>query len=185
MLEFDPTESAGFLVGRVAHALKLRVQEFLDDARIVMSAEEISILTVLAHLEGPERMKPLAEKLGRDATTVSRQVAGLEEAGLVQRSPCPDDGRATVVTVTKAGRHQTRGSNDTSHAELARSRDERNIQRQCEGLGERFVTDAAQPERRRMKPRMVTKVSRAVTGSRHTTCLISFRDFIKSAGMAM
>ena len=32
MLEFDPTESAGFLVGRVAHALKLRVQEFLDDA---------------------------------------------------------------------------------------------------------------------------------------------------------
>ena len=103
MLEFDPTESAGFLVGRVAHALKLRVQEFLDDAGIDMSAEEISILTVLAHLDGPERMKPLSEKLGRDATTVSRQVASLEEAGLVERSPCPDDGRATVVTITKAG----------------------------------------------------------------------------------
>ena len=103
MLELDPTESAGFLVGRVAHALKLRVQEFLDDAGIDMSAEEISILTVLAHLDGPERMKPLSEKLGRDATTVSRQVAGLEEAGLVERSPCPDDGRATVVTITKAG----------------------------------------------------------------------------------
>jgi len=103
MLKFDPTESAGFLVGRVAHALKLRVQEFLDDAGIDMSAEEISILTVLAHLDGPERMKPLSEKLGRDATTVSRQVASLEEAGLVERSPCPDDGRATVVTITKAG----------------------------------------------------------------------------------
>ena len=103
MLEFDPTESAGFLVGRVAHSLKLRVQEFLDDAGIDMSAEEISILTVLAHLDGPERMKPLSEKLGRDATTVSRQVAGLEEAGLLERSPCPDDGRATVVTITKAG----------------------------------------------------------------------------------
>ena len=103
MLEFDPTESAGFLVGRVAHALKLRLQELLDDAGIDMSAEEISILTVLAHLDGPERMKPLSEKLGRDATTVSRQVAGLEEAGLLERSPCPDDGRATVVTITKAG----------------------------------------------------------------------------------
>ena len=103
MLEFDPTESAGFLVGRVAHSLKLRVQEFLDDAGIDMSAEEISILTVLAHLDGPERMKPLSEKLGRDATTVSRQVAGLEEAGLVERSPCPDYGRATVVRITKAG----------------------------------------------------------------------------------
>ena len=103
MLEFDPTESAGFLVGRVAHALKFCVQEFLDDAGIDMSAEEISILTVLSHLDGPERMKPLSEKLGRDATTVSRQIAGLEEAGLVERSPCPDDGRATVVTITKAG----------------------------------------------------------------------------------
>jgi DNA-binding MarR family transcriptional regulator len=103
MLGFDPTESAGFLVGRVAHSLKLRVQEFLDDAGINMSAEEISILTVLAHLDGPERMKPLSEKLGRDATTVSRQVAGLEQAGLLERSPCPDDGRATVVTITKAG----------------------------------------------------------------------------------
>ena len=64
MLDFDPTESAGFLVGRVAHALKLRVQEFLDEAGIEISAEEISILTVLAHLKEPERMKPLAEKTG-------------------------------------------------------------------------------------------------------------------------
>ena len=103
MLDFDPTESAGYLVGRVAHALKLRVQEFLDEAEIPLSAEEISILTVLAHLDGPERMKPLAEKLGRDATTVSRQIAGLEEAGFVQRTPCPEDGRATVVTITGAG----------------------------------------------------------------------------------
>ncbi|TWU12119.1 Transcriptional regulator SlyA [Symmachiella macrocystis] len=103
MLKFDPTESTGFLVGRVSHALKLRVQEFLDAAEIPLSAEEISILTVLAHLKEPEQMKPLAEKLGRDATTVSRQIAGLEQAGLVQRSPCADDGRSTVVAVTKAG----------------------------------------------------------------------------------
>jgi DNA-binding MarR family transcriptional regulator len=103
MLQFDPTESTGFLVGRVAHALKLRVQEFLDHADIPLAAEEISILTVLAHLDEPMSMRPLAEKLGRDATTVSRQVAGLETACLVKRSPCPDDGRASIVTVTKAG----------------------------------------------------------------------------------
>ena len=103
MLEFDPTESAGFLVGRVAHALKLRVQEFLDEAGIGLFGEEISILTVLAHLDGPERMNSLAEKLGRDATTVSRQVARLEEAGFVKRFPCRDDGRATLVTISKTG----------------------------------------------------------------------------------
>ena len=103
MLNFKPTESPGFLVGRVAHALKLGVQDFLDENGIRLSAEEISILTVLAHLDGPERMKPLAELLGRDATTVSRQIAGLEREKLVKRSPCPDDGRATVVKITKSG----------------------------------------------------------------------------------
>jgi DNA-binding MarR family transcriptional regulator len=104
MLNFDPTESAGFLVGRAAHALSLRVQEFLDDAEVHVSAAEITIMTVLAHMDGPEQMKPLAERLGRDATTVSRQIAGLEKAHLVKRSPCQVDGRATVVTITKAGR---------------------------------------------------------------------------------
>ena len=103
MLEFDPTESAGFLVGRVTHLLNLRVQDFLDEAGIDMSAQEIRILTVLAHLAGPERMKPLAEKLGRDPTTVSRQITGLEEKGLVQRSPCPAVGRSTVVAITRRG----------------------------------------------------------------------------------
>ncbi len=103
MLEFDPTESAGFLVGRVTHLLSLRVQEFLDEAGIDMSAQELSILTVLAHLPKPMRMKPLAEKIGRDPTTVSRQINALEEIGMVQRSPCPEDGRSTVVAITKKG----------------------------------------------------------------------------------
>jgi DNA-binding MarR family transcriptional regulator len=103
MHKLNPTESAGFLVGRVAHSLKMRVQEFLDENEIPLSAEEASILTVLAHLDGPEQMKPLAELLGRDATTVSRQIAGLEQRKLVKRSPCPEDGRATVVAITSPG----------------------------------------------------------------------------------
>lgn len=103
MLEFDPTKSTGFLVGRVAHTLNQRVQDFLDQAKIDISAQEISILTVLAHSPSPERMKWLAEKLGRDATTVSRQISGLEKSALVRRSPCPEDGRSTVVAITKKG----------------------------------------------------------------------------------
>ena len=66
-------------------------------------AKEISILTVLAHLDGPGRIKSLADMLGRDATTVSRQIVGLGEAGWVQRSTCPEDGRASVVTIPRAG----------------------------------------------------------------------------------
>ena len=104
MLKFNPTESTGYLVGRVAHALHLKVQEFLDEAGIEMSAEELSILTVVAHLDTRETMKSLASLCGRNATTVSRQVSALEKAGYVKRSPCPDDGRASVVSITPAGK---------------------------------------------------------------------------------
>lgn len=103
MLKFDPTESTGFLVARVAHQLQQQVQEFLDEAGIDMTAQEITILTVVAHLQEPEQMKRLAEKCGRDATTVSRQIGALEKAGLVKRSPSADDGRFNVVSITKKG----------------------------------------------------------------------------------
>ncbi len=36
--------------------------------------------------------------------SVTRILAGLEEAGLVQRSPCPGDGRKVVLQLTPAGR---------------------------------------------------------------------------------
>jgi hypothetical protein len=56
MFEFDPTESAGFLVSRVIHALKLGIQKFLDEAAIPITAKEISILTVLASIDSPAQM---------------------------------------------------------------------------------------------------------------------------------
>ena len=90
MLNFQPTESPGFLVGRVAHALNLAVQEFLEEGDIPVSVEELRILTVMAHLDGPEQMKLLAELLGRDATTVSRQIAGLERRKLVKPTARPE-----------------------------------------------------------------------------------------------
>lgn len=58
---------------------------------------------MLAHLESSERMKPLTALLGRDATTISRQTAGLEQRGLVKRSRCPEDGRATMAAITMSG----------------------------------------------------------------------------------
>ncbi len=102
-VRIDPRASPGFLVGRVAHELKLKVQAFLDADGIAQSAEEISILTVLAHLQRPHRMRPLGRLLGRDPTTVSRQVASLERAGLVRRSSSPGDRRAVQVDLTRRG----------------------------------------------------------------------------------
>lgn len=53
---------------------------------------------------GPSRQGPLADALGVDASTVSRQVRSLVESGLVEASRDPLDGRATVLAVTDAGR---------------------------------------------------------------------------------
>jgi len=49
-------------------------------------------------------MSELATRQGLDISTVSRRVAQLETAGLVERSADPADGRAAVMSLTPAGR---------------------------------------------------------------------------------
>ncbi|MBE1161017.1 MarR family winged helix-turn-helix transcriptional regulator [Dyella acidiphila] len=45
----------------------------------------------------------LAELVGRDASTVSRQIARLEELGLVKRKSSKEDLRVKAAAITKAG----------------------------------------------------------------------------------
>lgn len=97
-------QSPGFLIRRVAHILHVRVNGALNVGGISHTAEEISILIVLAGLESPERAGALAELLGRDISTLTRQLDGLVKTGLVARKKCPDDGRAVVTTLTAKGR---------------------------------------------------------------------------------
>ncbi|APU12387.1 MULTISPECIES: MarR family winged helix-turn-helix transcriptional regulator [Actinoalloteichus] len=60
---------------------------------------------VLFHLEGgPRRSGAVAEALFLDPSTISRQVATLVKAGLVERSADPEDGRASLLTITEQGR---------------------------------------------------------------------------------
>jgi len=58
---------------------------------------------------GPQRVHALAERLGIDASTATRQIVALERAGHVQRTRDPHDGRAVVVTATPSGREALRG----------------------------------------------------------------------------
>src|SRR5438445_12216293 len=53
---------------------------------------------------GPTRLTDLAAALWLDKSTVTRQVATLEAAGLAQRVPDPSDGRAALVGLTDQGR---------------------------------------------------------------------------------
>jgi len=60
---------------------------------------------LLFHLvcDGPMRLGALAEAVHVDASTVSRQVAALVDAGLVERQPEPSDRRAAALAATARG----------------------------------------------------------------------------------
>ena len=51
---------------------------------------------------GPQRSSTLAETACVDPSTVSRQVAQLVKAGLVERQSDPEDGRASLLVATAA-----------------------------------------------------------------------------------
>ncbi|HEY2795190.1 MAG TPA: MarR family winged helix-turn-helix transcriptional regulator [Micromonosporaceae bacterium] len=53
--------------------------------------------------DGPARLSVLADDVCLDLSTVSRQVAALEAAHLVQRAPDTADRRASVITATDLG----------------------------------------------------------------------------------
>jgi DNA-binding MarR family transcriptional regulator len=69
------------------------------------SAHDKSVVALLAHLTmvGPLRGGDLAERACLDASTVSRHLRALESDGYLVRTPDPEDGRATLLQVTKAG----------------------------------------------------------------------------------
>jgi DNA-binding MarR family transcriptional regulator len=54
------------------------------------------------------RMQQLANRAVLSRTRVSRIVGELEDAGYVARVPDPDDGRATLATITSPGRSALR-----------------------------------------------------------------------------
>lgn len=56
---------------------------------------------------GPIGVVELADRAGRDYTTISRQVAKLESLGLIERRPSPADRRIHEAVITDKGRQMT------------------------------------------------------------------------------
>ena len=75
-------------------------------------------LLVLVERFGPIGVVDLAGRVGRDYTTVSRQVARLEELGLVKRRPGAADKRIREALVTAAGKQAT-DALDAARKEMA------------------------------------------------------------------
>lgn len=70
---------------------------------------ERALFSVLIGVErmGPIPLVELAKGIGRDYTTVSRQVSRLEELGLVEREPNSVDRRVRKVAITPRGKAMT------------------------------------------------------------------------------
>ncbi len=70
---------------------------------------ERALFPLLVGIErrGPIGVVELADGIGRDYTTVSRQVARLEQLGLVERRPLPTDKRVREAAITAKGKAAT------------------------------------------------------------------------------
>lgn len=61
------------------------------------------ILLGMLERDGPQPVGALAERLLLDDSTVTRQVATLEQQALVDRLPNPRDGRSSLIRPTRLG----------------------------------------------------------------------------------
>jgi DNA-binding MarR family transcriptional regulator len=81
----------------------MRMQEKRGDpSGLGLDRAAYHLLTRLA-LDGPGRLSTIAADMGVDLSVVSRQVAALEAAGLLIRTPDPADRRASRIAATDAG----------------------------------------------------------------------------------
>jgi DNA-binding MarR family transcriptional regulator len=82
------------------------------DAALIAAAGidlDRALFPLLVRIErlGPIGIVELAELVGRDHSTVSRQIAKLDSLGLVSRCPSPQDGRVKAAIITEQGRVMT------------------------------------------------------------------------------
>ena len=80
-----------------------RDSALLSEAGILLDRALFPLL-VGVERRGPIGVVDLADGVGRDYTTVSRQVSKLERLGLIKRKPSPSDRRVKEAIVTRTGR---------------------------------------------------------------------------------
>jgi DNA-binding MarR family transcriptional regulator len=85
----------------------LRDARMIEEAGISLDRALFPLLVGVGRF-GPIGVGDLAEKAGRDYTTISRQIAKLETLGLVKRRPGQADRRVSEAVITNKGQAMTR-----------------------------------------------------------------------------
>jgi DNA-binding MarR family transcriptional regulator len=93
-------------IGRQFGVFLRRADRFYCDLKVGQGFDlEKAAYALLGRIvtDGPARLSVLAEDIGLDLSTISRQVAALEAAGLVARTTDSADRRASVIAATDTG----------------------------------------------------------------------------------
>jgi DNA-binding MarR family transcriptional regulator len=83
------------LIRRIRRVITERAREVHEE---LQPAAYFILANLVEH--GPKRASALVEEFGIDKGAISRQVQHLLDLGLVDRTPDPDDGRATLVSAS-------------------------------------------------------------------------------------
>jgi DNA-binding MarR family transcriptional regulator len=114
-IETDLAETAAHLrlvINRAARRMR-------QEAGTELRASHASALTSV-ELHGPLTPSELAEIERIKRPSATRILSGLEEEGLVERTPDPNDGRSALISLTGEGRERLRRLRQRKNAYLAR-----------------------------------------------------------------
>jgi DNA-binding MarR family transcriptional regulator len=88
-------EEVGVMIRRIRRVIGERARAVHPD---LQSSSYLMLAWLAQH--GPQRSSAMAESFGIDKGAISRQVQHLVDLGLVDRTPDPADGRATLVSAS-------------------------------------------------------------------------------------
>jgi DNA-binding MarR family transcriptional regulator len=148
------TDSAAKLRMAIVRAARALRQEAAAEASGLTPTSTAALATIERH--GPLTPSELAEIERVKRPTATRTLRVLSEAGLVERTPDPEDGRSALVSITAVGRDRLRRLRGRKNAYLARrmrdlpAEDLATLDRAAEIL-ERLLEN--EPPARRERPR--------------------------------
>src|SRR5262245_32029736 len=93
----DRIEEGWLLLARVTNQPRMH-QAVIAEAGLTLPQSGYPVLGFL-DARGPMRIQDLADGLGLDGSTISRQIVPLEKSGLLERKRDRSDGRATLLGV--------------------------------------------------------------------------------------
>lgn len=108
----DVTDFHGALLDIISVMNHPQRDEALLAAANVKLDQALFPLLVTIGRYSPSGVVELADRLGRDYTTVSRQVKRLEALGLAQKQPAERDKRISEVTLSEQGKALTNSIDD-------------------------------------------------------------------------